>query len=432
MIGTDPILNIYLEKQVIATITLQDDQLSWQYQPDWQQWGYAISPHMPLQDAITSLNVQRFLRNYLPEGHGLEILLQSAHLSRDNTFALIRKLGLDMPGALVALPAEDKYPKDSDFRIIKHEELEQRLDHGNQFELIVWDEKPRLSVAGVQDKINVVLNEKDQLGFGEGQLCSTHILKFEKQKLSHLVVNEYLSMRLAKQCGLDVANAALLRFGSHPALLVKRFDRKYVSQKSVMRRHVIDGCQALNLPPEYKYERNFGKGADVAHIREGVSLDKLFEFSDQCDNPILTKQKILDWVLFNVLIFNYDAHGKNISFFIGTNGLTLAPFYDLVNVKMCPDFEHDMAMGLGDEFDGDMVHAYQLADFSDSCGLPRSMVANRLKVLAELLQTHLPLEIEKVPANKAEEIYLSKYQHMVIERCQHLLQQVNDIVSIVL
>lgn len=50
-----------------------------------------------------------------------------------------------------------------------------------------------------------------------------------------------------------------------------------------------DGCQTLNLPPDYKYERNFGSSRDVAHIREGLSFQKLFSFADQCENPIATK-----------------------------------------------------------------------------------------------------------------------------------------------
>ena len=64
---------------------------------------------------------------------------------------------------------------------------------------------------------------------------------------------------------------------------------------------------------------------------------------------------MLDWVLFNILVFNYDAHGKNISFFVGANGISLAPFYDLVNLQMYPEFEQTMAMGLGDEFDGNIA-----------------------------------------------------------------------------
>jgi serine/threonine-protein kinase HipA len=281
MTGDKQLLDVYLGGIQIANIALVEDQLYWSYNENWQKTGYAISPHLPLHEEISPLNVQRFLRNLLPEGNPLEILVNSFHLSKSNTFGLVRTLGLDIPGALVILPPNQLIPNQANFRLITDEELEERLNLNDPYSLIIWDGKPRLSVAGVQDKINVVLNKKKQLGFGEGSLCSTHILKFEKQKLSYLVLNECLSMQLAKNCGLNVAKVQMQRFGPYPALLVERFDRKLITNNIVQRRHVIDGCQALNLPPEYKYEQNLGNDRDVAHIRDGVSLPKLFNFANQ-------------------------------------------------------------------------------------------------------------------------------------------------------
>lgn len=430
MIGIEHDLNVYLGKNIIAKLALNNDKLSWQYAPAWQQSGYAISPHLPLTDEIPAINVERFLRNLLPEGNGLEELLAIFHLSQYNTFGLIRALGVDTPGALIMLSPTQAFPNEAFFRIIPDSELEQRLDNREEFSLIVWDGKPRLSVAGIQDKINVVLNNEGQLGLGDGSLCSTHILKFEKQKLSHLALNEFVTMQLAKHCGLNTANVKLMRYGKHPALLIERFDRQLISMTEINRRHIIDGCQALNLSPDYKYERNFGSSRDVANIREGASLIKLFGFANHCNNPALTKQQILDWVLFNVLIFNYDAHGKNISFFVGASGITLAPFYDLVNIKMYPEFADEMAMALGDEFDGNTVHAYQLADFADSCRLTRSLVAKRLNYLIKTILSILPDIIKLIVCNDAENNYLSSYQTMVNKRCKDLLDEVNDIGSI--
>lgn len=295
-------LDIYLNSKLIAHLLLQDDQLLWNYTDDWKLNGFFISPHLSLLENIPSLNVQRFLRNLLPEGHPLDELTTHYNLSKNNTYALIRALGLDIPGALVALPAGKNLPIEGKLRILLSKELAQRLDDREHYSLLVWDNKPRLSVAGVQDKINVVLDEKGNIGFGEGALCSTHILKFEKQKLSYLVLNEYLSMQLARQCGIEVANTQIMYFDKHATLLVERFDREFISKSEIRRHQIIDGCQALNLPPEYKYERNLGSGRDVAHIREGVSLSKLFEFAEHCNNPALTKKKMLDWVLFNILI----------------------------------------------------------------------------------------------------------------------------------
>lgn len=429
MIGAKQTLDVYLGKNQIANIAFTEDQLYWKYNENWQKKGYAISPHLPLHQDIPSLNVQRFLRNLLPEGNPLEVLVNSFHLSKNNTFGLIRALGLDTSGSLVILLANQAIPDKAHFRLITDEELEQRLNNRDPYNLIVWDGKPRLSVAGVQDKINVVLNKQRQLGFGEGSLCSTHILKFETQRLSYLVLNEYLSMQLAKGCGLSVANVQMKRFGQHPALLVERFDRKLATNNLVKRRHVIDGCQALNLPPEFKYEQNFGNSRDVAHIRDGVSLPKLFDFANQCINPAKTKQQMLDWVLFNILIFNCDAHGKNISFFVSDEGITLAPFYDLVNIKMYPEFEHALAMALGDEFDGDNINAYQLADFADTCQLTRSLVAKRLKYIIGKLTASLKEKIKLISADESEKAYLDNYQEIVIHRCKHLLLQTDQITS---
>lgn len=432
MIGSNPYIEVILGKNKIAKILLINDQLVWQYEETWQQSGYAVSPFIPLQGEIPSVNTQRFLRNLLPEGNALDELITCFRLSKSNTFGLIRALGLDIPGALIIISPEQKIEKKPIFRSITEEELTQRLDDREHFSLILWDGKPRLSVAGVQDKINVIVNDRGELGFGEGSLCSTHLLKFEKKKLSYLVLNEYITMMLAKHCGLTVANVRLMSFGNNPALLVERFDRKLIDFSKVKRRHVIDGCQALNLPPEYKYERNFGGGRDVKHIREGASYAKLFHFANKCNNPVLTKNRMIDWALFNVLIFNYDAHGKNISFFVGKKGISLAPFYDLVNIKMYPEFEQEIAMAFGDEFDGNVIDAYHLADFSDACHISRTLVAVRLKSLIKKLHYALDNPSKMLIKNNHENNYFKKYQKSIREQSNYLLSEATKINKIIL
>jgi serine/threonine-protein kinase HipA len=183
--GMDNQLDIYLDSKLVAHVLLHDDQLFWHYSDEWKANGFSISPHLPLRESIPTIHVQRFLRNLLPEGHPLEELTTYYNLSKSNTYALIRTLGFDIPGALVALPAGEKLTSGAKFRALASKELVQRLNDRAHYSLMVWDGKPRLSVAGVQEKINVVLDDKGNIGFGEGALCSTHILKFEKQKISH-------------------------------------------------------------------------------------------------------------------------------------------------------------------------------------------------------------------------------------------------------
>lgn len=426
-------LNVYSGTDLIARLTLQLDQIFLQYTQDWKQSGFAISPHLPLTGEIPTTNVQRYLRNLFPEGEVLDVLMTSLHLSKGNTFGIIRALGTDTSGSFLFLSSDQQLPNSFSFRNITPVEIGERLDKRDEYSLIIWDGKPRLSMAGVQDKINVVINSEGEMGFGEGKLSSTHILKFEKQKLSHLVINEYVTMQLARECGIQVPKVALMRYGIYPALLIERFDRKLISSNEVMRRHVIDGCQALNLPPEYKYERNLGSGRDVAHVREGASLVKLFDFANQCMNPAETKSKMLDWVLFNLLINNYDAHGKNISFFVGKNGMSLTPFYDLVNIKMYPQFVHELAMALGDDFDSDTIKAYQLADFADSCQLSRPYLVRQLRNMASTLLSVLTKEkIVGVAINDEEKHYLEKYRQMITKRCEYYLEHSSEILSVTL
>jgi serine/threonine-protein kinase HipA len=419
MSGTKPMLTIYLDKEAVATLTYDHEKLQWQYFPNWQEVGFALSPHLSLNNNIPTTNIVNFLRNLLPEGYGFDELVQNFQISKNNTFGLIRALGQDMPGAMIAIPSDQRPPKNSSFRPINGDELEQRLNHRDEMSLIIWDKKPRLSSAGIQDKINVLLTPENEMGFAEGNLGSTHILKFERKGQSHLVLNEYMTMQLAKDCGLNTANTTLIRIGKHLALLVERFDRKFISMKKVKRRHLIDGCQALNLRPEYKYERIFGDGRDVAHIRDGASLPKLFSFANQCTNPAKTVFRLLDWALFN--IYNSDAHGKNLSFFVGPKGIELAPFYDLVNIKMFENFSHKMAMAFGDEFELDNIGADELVDFADSCDLKFSLVLKQLKFISSQLIQALDKFPHDIVLNEEENKYALKYKGMILERCKQLL-----------
>jgi serine/threonine-protein kinase HipA len=159
MSGSEYSLDVYLGTKIIARLRLIQDQLTWQYTEAWREKGYAISPHISLDGDIPPLNVQRFLRNYLPEGQGLEELLHAFNLSKYNTFGLVQALGLDIPGALIMLMPTQHMPLTQSFRQISDTELEDRLNTRDEFNLLVWDQKPRLSVAGVQAKINVLLND---------------------------------------------------------------------------------------------------------------------------------------------------------------------------------------------------------------------------------------------------------------------------------
>ena len=384
-------------QRVIATLTLpvgSETELMLTYEPDWVIDGFAISPHLPLSGNFDSRAVRHFLQNMLPEGKGLEELTSNTTISRNNTFGLIKVIGTDTSGALSFISDTQDKTK-TDFRLITKEELNKRLERYRLTgeSIAYWDGRVRLSVAGVQDKLNL-LEIDGQTGFGEGDLCSTKIFKFESGRAPFIAVNEFFTLNLAQHAGLPVPATELRTYGGVRTLVVERFDRKLdASSQRVFRRHVIDGCQATNLPPSYKYERQHGDEGDGRYIRDGVSFPKLFAIHTA--NQAHYRAQLIRWMIFNVLVRNYDAHGKNISFYVGKNGLTLAPFYDLVNIKAIIDeiekrqqdapMDQHYAMSMGEYESGtagnfsEPITAYMLADMAEEFGFSPA----RMQLLAQ-------------------------------------------------
>ena len=438
---TPYILNINIAGKVIGTLTLDKatNQLKLEYNQAWQKEGFAISPHLPLNNIHQSTAAYNFLENSLPEGEARKRLADNLGVSIKNIYPQIRALGKDLAGAVTFTLYENDTSTAAKplFRHLTQTELEARLDTKDQLGLLTWDNKPRLSVAGVQDKINVLINQQNQIGFGDGSLCSTHILKFEKQNYPNLVLNEYLCMKLSSAVGLPTAKVELTSFGKHPALIVHRFDRKYQpNQQRVLRRHVIDGCQALNLATDSKYERNLGDGRDVKHIRDGASLEKLCQFCQSMSSPAQSTQWLINWQLFNLMISNYDSHAKNVSLFFSKNSSEFTPAYDLVNIAMFPQFQHQLAMAIGDEFDPSNINAYQLADFAETCHISKKLLTRLLtqladKVINTITNNDFINELSQSNDLSKEQLtYLDKLTDNILAKTRHLQAQADLIVNI--
>lgn len=431
-------LQVTYGDDVIGTLALDSttNLLKLSYTAQWQQQGFAISPHLPLNNQHAPEVAYNYLDNALPEGEARKLLAENLGVSEKNVYSQVRAIGNDLAGAIVFRPVQVEQIDRTQpiFRLIEEAELIERLNIKEEFGLLTWDDKPRLSVAGVQDKLNVFIDNAGNLGFGDGSLCSTHILKFEKKNCPNLVLNEFFCMTLSTAIGLPTAEVAFRRFGSHPALIVKRFDRKYVSDDSkVLRRHVIDGCQALNLSRDHKYERNLGDGRDVKHIRDGASLEKLFGFCRKMSSPVESIQWLLHWQLFNLMIGNYDSHGKNVSLYFDDSTARFTPAYDLVNVSMFPQFKHVLAMAMGDEFEPDTIHAYQLADFAETCNIDKKLLSRLLVSLADKVLKQLSSDLhinqlKQLPSITADDIqYFLVLRDNIVARTTHLKAQAAEI-----
>ena len=376
-----------------------DDAWSLAYTQAWHAdpMAFPFSPPLPLAapDAgYDARTVKRFIENLLPEGRALDDAVAANGLARSNVFGLIRALGSETAGVLrFRDPAQDTAapPAPDVQREVTLEELDARIaDRATPFS--VWDGKVRMSVAGVQDKLLVYLDaplsERGRMFLIDGpRLASTHLLKPDlgQPRLPHLAINEHFCMRLAQRIGLPVADVDLLRT-PRPVLVVRRFDRIAQGQgdaRRVQRRHMVDVCQACDLPVSFKYERNLGKSAEVREVRDGVSFARLFALADLAANKALAKRAMLQWALFQFLIGNSDAHGKNFSFFVGPGGyLEPTPWYDLVSVVQYPHFDTDLAMAFGDAFTLDEITPFAMADFAVRCGIDRKLMRREAQRLA--------------------------------------------------
>lgn len=407
-------LSVFLNRSPLGTITLEgkEDRYALEYAQAWLDGaGFPISPHLKPGDC-ESERVKRFLSNLLPEGKWLEELSVGNQISKSNIFGLVALIGAETTGALTFQYADAvQKPWPTQFREVSAEELTERIAHRRQVSIAQWDGKPRLSVAGVQDKLPIMIRPNGVMGFGEGELASTHILKFGRRPDMHMIINEFICMRLAQLIKLPVAEVSLVRFGE-PVLAVERFDRRWNAGR-VERLHLIDGCQILDLPPTYKYERPFGKSGSGAKIRTGASLPKLFDACRLCRVPARAIRDLLNWTLFQLIVGNCDAHAKNISYFIDKTGIDVAPGYDLLNIDIYGDeFERDLAMAIGDEFRAEKVMPYDLALFCEACNLPQRQVGISMKNLCNAVLENL----DRLPTQDVQDGDEMCFTHDLVRR----------------
>jgi len=439
-------LHVWAEETRIATIEHEgrDDRWSLSYAEPWvaDAQSYPLSPALPLRRPpadYPSASIKRFIEHLLPEGRALDVAVAYNGLAKTNIFGLIWALGAETAGALrfTGDAAAAQAAGEPVLREVSRQELDQRIAERAHVPLTVWDGKVRMSVAGLQDKLLVYLdrplNDGGRLFLVDGQrLASTHILKpdTDNPKTPHLAVNEHFCMSLARRMGLPAAEVALLRT-PRPVLVVRRFDREVENvggQPRVNRRQIIDTCQACDLPVAYKYERNLGSAEAVRHIRDGVSFERLFGCADITANKAAARLAILRWALFQFLIGNSDAHGKNFSFFVRAGGLLEpTPWYDLVSVLQYDGFDTALAMAYGDVFNHAEVSPFALADFAARCGIDRKLMRREGQRLAKLAATEAAAQADAIDyKGEVERAFVQGLAGFVAEQAQRLTQLVAD------
>ena len=339
-----PALDVWWDRRLVGQLT-QDrhGELGFIYSPDWLQREDAppLSASLPKRtEPYARRECRPFFGGLLPEEGQRKAAAQALGVSSGNDFALLDKLGGDVAGALQLLPPGEP-PQQGPHsgqppKLLDEAGLIRVLDSLPTRPLLAGEEGLRLSLAGSQSKVPVVLVEGEVALPSAGQ-PTTHILKPAIARFPGTTENEAFVMRLAAAIGLDVACVEPRVVRDRTFLLVARYDRSTDADGHVRRIHQEDFCQALGINPERKYA---GEGGPT--LKDGFALLRQVAL-----RPAVEVLKLLDAAIFNLLVGNADAHGKNFSILYDEGGPRLAPLYDLLATVAYPELSPRLAMKIG-------------------------------------------------------------------------------------
>ena len=158
-------------------------------------------------------------------------------------------------------------------------------------------------------------------------------------------------------------------------------------------------------------------------VANSVSLPKLFGVLEQSRQPAIDRQALLRWVIFQVLVGNTDAHGKNLAFFSDSQGLRFAPMYDVVCIAAlgASQIEDAYAMAIGDAFCEREISAHERAHFADTCRIPPRNLAVQLKLLASRVLEQLPVVVADVAQSGVPGEVATPVAKVVTANCQRHL-----------
>jgi serine/threonine-protein kinase HipA len=305
------------------------------------------------------------------------LIAQQFQVSGQNDFALLDHIGGECAGAVTFLEPGQALPvptRSDDVQWLSDDEVVAILDELPRRPMLAGKDGLRLSLAGAQDKLPVVFDGA-RIGLPLNGTPSSHILKPAIHAVDDSVINEGFCMALAEAMQLKPAKSKVHFVLDRSFLLVERYDRLIDAQGQRQRLHQEDFCQALGVVPEMKYQ-NEG----------GPDLVQCFDLVRSATRPSAPQVlRLLDYVIFNALIGNHDAHAKNFSLLYSAKAPVLAPFYDTLSTAVYPTLTPKMAMKIGSKYKFSEVQARHWEQFAEGVGFTKAQAKRRILELAKLL-----------------------------------------------
>ncbi len=357
-------------------------QFCFQYNSDWLTTSrLPLSLSLPLRDEpYLDDESHPFFANLLPEEKIRSLIARNLGISINNDYGFLERIGGDCAGAVSLYPeTEEIHCEPGSYRQLSLDDLNEIISELPQRPLLAGEKGVRLSLAGAQKKLPVYFDD-EYFHIGLGSAASNFIIKPAIDDLDGTVENEAFCMALAKAVGLDVPRSFIHQHRDLRLFVIQRYDRVELDG-TIRRLHQEDFCQALTVAPEFKYESE-----------GGPSLAACFALLRRSSvKPGKDVLALLDWVIFNYLIGNSDAHGKNISLLLLPEGPSLAPFYDQLSTRIYSHYglAEGMAMQVGGEIDPKGLQKKHWLQFAEEAGVKPQLVLTRIANM-----------IEKVEANR--------------------------------
>lgn len=352
-----------------------------------------------------------FFSGLLPEGDVKRRVSDFLHVSESSTLKLLQELGGECAGMISILPenkncsVQKSYAfNNENYELLDDETLYGFIKNINVRPLLKAKKELRLSLAGAQEKLPLVYFDKKYY-LPKSDAPSTHIVKPSGDgELSTLSINEFVCMKLAQSCGLNVPNVELKTINNTTFLLEERYDR-IVNKKSIKRLHQEDFCQALGIMSDRKYQND--NGPDIAKIYSLIQKE--------CTIPLLDTKEFLKYVIFNFIIGNCDAHGKNYSLLYEKGSSKLSPIYDAICTLVYPSLTKKMSMKIGKHYEILKVTKQDFVELATSINLKSSIV---LKMLDETI-TNITNDFDKIREEKS----LAPYQDFLDKLENHIKRE---------
>lgn len=308
------------EPVVAGRITQTGDSYAFNYGASYLGREGAIpiyEPELPLERGMITpaagLALASCLRDGSPDAWGRRVIINrlvggnaAAEASDINELTYLLESGSDRIGALdfqqsateyvPRLKAEASYEEllEAAERIEKGvpltPALDQALNHGT-------------SIGGARPKALI-----DR---GDRKL----IAKFSSSTDIYSVVKaEFIAMKLADLCGLNVAPVSMIKAAGKDVLLIERFDRINTAS-GWQRRAMVSALTMLGLDEMMARYASYEDLAELVRHR--------------FTNPKETLRELYGRIVFNILCGNTDDHARNHAAFWDGTMLSLTPAYDI-------------------------------------------------------------------------------------------------------